>query len=162
MYTIFIKKPIISNYINNFINKYITPNFNYVFSCFNKNITIYVLYEKNMIIDNIELNWNYYEYMENFPYNWKYNGTNSLFDYEYSKYNDISYIMNTKYSHYDVFIGPKSETESMIDYLDNYFSTLKNEKKIFRYLIQDTYLQPEEDNIFVVPLFEIQKIERNN
>jgi hypothetical protein len=160
MYTIFIKKPILSNYINNFINKYITPNFNYFFSCFNKNMTVYVLYEKNMIIDNIELNWNYYEYMEDFPYNWKYNGTNSLFNYEYSKYNDITYDMNTKYSHYDVFIGPKFETESMIDYLDNYFSTLKNEKKIFRYLIQDTYLKPEEDNIFVVPLFDIQKIER--
>ncbi len=158
MYKAFIKKSYICNTINSFIN----TNFNYFFSCFNKNMTIYVLYEKNTVIDNIELNWNYYGYNKEFPFNWKYNGTKSMFDYEYSKYNDLSNIINAKYSHYDIFIGPKSETDMMIEYIDEYFLQLKNEKKIFRYLIQDNSISPDTDNLFVVPLFDIQTIDREN
>lgn len=129
----------------------ITNKFNYYFSCFNKNTRIYVLYKKNSIIDNIDTDWDH----DDIPRNWTYVGTNVT-----SKQDDITYILNTRYSEYDVFIGPKTETNMMFCYLSNYFSKLQHEKKIFYYVIQDNCIPPDIDDIFVVPMFEIQTMSR--
>uniref|UniRef100_A0A6C0ISN1 Uncharacterized protein n=1 Tax=viral metagenome TaxID=1070528 RepID=A0A6C0ISN1_9ZZZZ len=139
----------------------ITNKFNYYFSCFNKSTCIYVLYKKNTIIDttftiDIDSDWDHDE----IPCNWSYGGTKQTFQPETSKYDDVTYILNTQYSEYDMFIGPKTETEMMFNYLSNFFSKLQKEKKIFYYVIQNNSIPPDIDSIFVVPIFEIETMQR--
>jgi len=159
MYTEFIKQ---SSLYKSFFN-FITTHFNYIFSCFNKNTTIYVLYKKNNVLeDNLYIEWDYYDdnNIEIFPYNWRFKGSRNIFQKEYSKLNDGIFILETKYSEYDIFCGPKSETNMIVNYLNNFFSNLQNDKKIFNYVIQDNCIPPDIDNVFIVPMFDIENMSR--
>ncbi len=149
MYIAFIKQSSLYKNIFNWFN----TNYNFFFACFNKNTHIYVLYKRNTIIDTVlDSDWDHDE----LPYNWSFIETKQTFQPETSKYDDITYVLNTQYSEYDLFVGPKSETNMMFDYLSNFFSKLQKEKKIFYYVIQDNHIPPDINDIFVVPLSDTE------
>ena len=125
MYTEFIKQSSLYNFFHNLI----TTKFNYFFSCFNRNTSIYVLYKKNNIIDSISIDWDYYDDNSNidiFPYNWRFEASRNTFQKEYSKLNDSIFVLD----------------------------------KIFHYVIQDNCIPPDMDNVFIVPMFDIENMSR--